>query len=81
MAFMVKYMFRESLPIAKTKFDGVVVCSEHAGILAEAAAEMHETVEDRRLHKRRAELLGLWRSLLTNVAVRARVQAEYAGRS
>ena len=40
---------------------------------------MHEANEDRRLRKRRAELLGLWRSLLTNVAVRARVQAQYGG--
>jgi len=74
---MVGFEIKDGRPVPK--FDGVVVCSEHAEILTEAAAGMHEANEDRRLRKRRAELLGLWRSLLTNVAVRARVQAQYGG--
>ena len=59
------------------KFDGVVVCEEHAELLREAAAAMAEQAEDEQAHKRRAEAIGLWRQLIRALAVRRRLERQY----
>jgi xeroderma pigmentosum group C-complementing protein len=74
---MVGFDVRDGRPVPK--FDGVVVCDEHAGLLREAAAAMREQAEDKEAHKRRDEALAQWRQLLRAMKVRARIEAEYGG--
>ena len=73
---MVGFDIRDGRPVPS--FDGFVVCAEHADLLREAAAAMSEHAEDGMVHKQREEALGLWRTLLRAMAVRKRLEKEYA---
>ena len=50
------------------RFDGVVVCEEFAALLFEAASARQEQAEDSEAHKRRAQVLDLWRRMLLALA-------------
>jgi xeroderma pigmentosum group C-complementing protein len=66
---------RDGRPVPK--FDGVVVCVEHAEVLREAAAAMAEQAEDKEVHKQHAEALSLWRALIRALAIRRRLEEQY----
>ena len=72
---MVGFDVHDGRPVPK--FDGVVVCAEHAELLREAAASMAERAEDADAHRRRQEALGLWRTLIHAMAVRRRLEQQY----
>ena len=59
------------------KFDGVVVCAEHADMLREAAGALAEQLEDKELHSRHEEAISLWRTLIHALAVRRRLERQY----
>jgi xeroderma pigmentosum group C-complementing protein len=62
---------------AVPKFDGVVVCTEHAEMLGEAAAMLTEQAEDVEAHKRHEEALASWRLLLRSLLLRRRIEKQY----
>ena len=72
---MVGFDVHDGRPVPK--FDGFVVCEEHAELLKEAAATMSDIAEDSEVHRRHAQALELWRVLLRAIAVRKRLQEEY----
>jgi hypothetical protein len=72
---MVGFDVRDGRPVPK--FDGVVVCVEHAEVLREAAAAMAEQAEDKEVHKQHAEALSLWRALIRALAIRRRLEEQY----
>ena len=74
---MVGFDVHDGRPVPK--FDGVVVCEEHAEVLREAAAAMAEQADDKNAHQRREEALGLWRTLINAMAVRRRLERDYGG--
>ena len=76
---MVGFDIRDGRPVPR--FDGVVVCEEHAAMLVEAAAARQEQADDREAHQRRAQVLDMWRRTLLALSVRCRLQQEYGGDS
>ena len=58
------------------------MCEEFAALLVEAAAarrRKEEQAEDSEAHKRRAQVLDLWRRTLLALGVRCQLQEEYGG--
>ena len=76
---MVGFDVQQGRPVPK--FEGVVVCVEHAALLREAAAAMQQQSEDDRARSQHATVLGLWRKLLNALAVRRRLEQQYGGGS
>ena len=72
---MIGFDVHDGRPVPK--FDGVVVCEEHAALLREAAAAIAEREEDQAAHKQTAEALDLWRTLLRALAIRRRLEVQY----
>ena len=72
---MVGFDYREGRSVPK--FDGVVVCAEHAELLSEAAAELADRDMDKRAHLRREQMLGHWRTLLRAINIRMRLEEQY----
>ena len=63
---------------AVPKIEGAVVCIEHAQLLREASAAIREQAEDQQAHECHEEALALWRQLLRSMAVRERIERQYA---
>jgi hypothetical protein len=60
------------------KIEGAVVCIEHAQLLREASAAIRDQAEDQQAHECHEEALALWRQLLRSMAVRERIERQYA---
>ena len=63
---------------AVPKIEGAVVCIEHAQLLREASAAIRDQAEDQQAHECHEEALALWRQLLRSMAVRERIERQYA---
>lgn len=72
---MIGFDVHDGRPVPK--FDGFVVCEEHADILREAASTMSDLAEDSEVQKRHEQAVGLWRTLLRAIEVRRRLERQY----
>ena len=72
---MVGFDVHDGRPVPK--FDGFVVCEEHADLLREAASEMNDLAENGEAQKRHDQALALWGTLLRALAVRRRLEQQY----